>query len=112
MKRQGSASALILIVVVVLSGFATPAGSAVPASSHHTQVGVLSPRDSTTGMVTGIVVDSNNNPVAGVCVSATAFGSSTLAGSAISASDGTYTVGSLSQGSFYLDFDPTCGGTV
>ena len=103
MKRQGSASALILLVVVVLSGVATPAGSAVLSSPHHTRVGDTSPRDSTTGTITGVVVDTNNNPVAGVCVSATAFGSSTVAGSAISAGDGTYTVGNLSQGSFYLD---------
>ena len=113
MKARGFAGALILVAVALVASVATPAGSSALLSFHHSRAGVTS-KDSSTGTITGLVADTHNTPVAGVCVSVIPFGSSdfTPTSFATTASDGTYNITGLSPNEYYLDFDPTCGGTI
>jgi len=67
----------------------------------------------TTGSIAGTVrAASTGAAVGGVCVSATTPFSQTLAGTATTAADGTYTLANLRPSTYVLEFDPTCGGTV
>ncbi|MGC1238341.1 MAG: glycosyl hydrolase [Acidimicrobiales bacterium] len=60
------------------------------------------------GTVTAAVGGSD---VAGVCLSVTSTDGG-IGGSATTAANGTYTVSELAAGSYDVDADPTCGGTV
>ena len=60
--------------------------------------------------ISGMVTDGNNPlGLSGVCVSVTAPGAS---GQAVTAADGTYSISGLPSGTYTVEFDPTCSGTV
>jgi hypothetical protein len=64
------------------------------------------------GSITGQVTDPDNpGGVAGVCVSAFS-GSGGASASTTTDSSGSYTIGQLPPGSYTVQFDPSCGGTV
>jgi len=64
------------------------------------------------GSITGEVTDPDNpGGVAGVCVYAFS-GSGGVSGSTTTDSSGSYTIGQLPPGSYTVQFDPSCGGTV
>jgi hypothetical protein len=64
------------------------------------------------GSITGEVTDPDNpGGVAGVCVSVFS-GAGGASGSTTTDSSGSYTIGQLPPGSYTVQFDPSCGGTV
>lgn len=60
--------------------------------------------------ISGVVTDGTHpDGLKGVCVSATGPSGS---GSAVTAGNGSYTIGGLEPGTYVVEFDPTCAGTV
>lgn len=112
MKVGGSVLAVFLLVLTASGAAITPTSAAAASSSSGALSGLAAPRDSTTGTITGLVVDQNSNPVGGVCVSAVPTNMVLATASTISASDGRYTIGNLGMSGYLVNFDPTCGGTV
>jgi protocatechuate 3,4-dioxygenase beta subunit len=67
----------------------------------------VAPAGSLPGGITGMVTDESGNPVFGITVSVAEAGSGDFAGSAYTASDGTYRVRYLLQGNYTIKFsDP------
>ncbi len=65
------------------------------------------------GAIAGTVTDASNpGGLAGVCVTALPADGGSGSGTATTAGDGTYTIGNLPPGSYTVEFDPTCGGSV
>ncbi len=68
-----------------------------------------------TGTLTGTVTNASNLGIGGVCVEVqidnAGIGIGTYA-TATTASNGSYTLSGLPAGKYYLDFDPSCSGTV
>lgn len=65
------------------------------------------------GAISGTVTDAADpGGLAGVCVTATSSDGGTSSGTATTASDGTYEIDDLPPGSYTVEFDPTCGGSI
>jgi hypothetical protein len=96
------------------SGDATSFGAATPVSTtsgDQTADAVLPTQSTIAGVVTAENEPADGN--AGICVEAipTANDDVVLA-QAVTANDGSYTIGNLPAGSYYVAFDPTCGGLL